>query len=108
MESHGDHGFWLGTLMLLGWKQASYSKGHAGWTMEAFSRMPRQLLHVYEAARAQGKVCVEILLSARKLFMPTLEDISPDLSFGYIGTHMYKHRFPLCILTDMLACSYTS
>lgn len=56
----------------------------------------------------RARVCVEISLSARKLPTPRLEYTSPDLSVGYISTHVCKHTFPFCILTDMLAHPYVS
>lgn len=51
----GDCGFWLGTVRLLGQKEASYSKGHAGLLTEGLSRMPGQLLHIYKATWARGQ-----------------------------------------------------
>lgn len=73
----GDRGFWLGTVKLLRWKETSYSKGHAGLVTEVLSKMPRQLLNIYERACAQDKVCVESSPSARTLPTPILRRHQP-------------------------------
>lgn len=61
MESQWDHGFWLGTLMILDGRRHLTAKE---LIMEALCRMPRQLLRVYEATWAQGKgLCGDFTVS---------------------------------------------
>lgn len=79
MQSHKRPWLLQGTVNLLGWKEASYSKGHAGLVTEVLFRLPRQLLHIYEATWAQNKLCVECSLSARKLPTPILRRHQPKL-----------------------------